>query len=406
MNGVQENLTYKSVEKTPTSFTKTRKAIGGLALSLALLSGGEIASNQSAEAQEHVPLPDDASDSEYAPDCGYGLYPYWRDDKNRDGQQGPGEEEFACLLLPGCRPVPVLPRGIANPLKDAGLITGREVADLGTRLGTEIILCPGDNPVTGIEDYVALIEKRPWAPDKIAEILANKSFWNSADMQDRLKRNESSWANHWLLGRFYTGTQAPAETGQTSTPEPTDGPEVADQTPESDSTPDTQAPAETSQTSTPEPTDGPEVADQTPESDSTPDTQAPAETSQTNTPEPTDKPEVTDQTPESDSTPDTPALAETGQTSTPEPTTEPEVADQVPESDDTPDTPALAETGQTSTPEPTTEPEVTDQTPEGDDTSGVVVLIGAAVAGLGLAGAAVTGLSIRSRRIRRRSQAL
>ena len=251
---------YKPVEKTPTSFTKTRKAIGGLALSLALLGGGEIASNQSAEAQTTETPANDVSDSEYAPDCGYGGYPIWRADDNADGQPGPDLGEFVCLNLPGCFTRPVLPFPILEALSRQGLLTSRQYAAIIPRQNAETVQCNGVPAITGLGDYEYLLDNDPEIPeilDHIRDILSNELFWGSAEVQAQLERFEGTWSDDWWWNKVQG----------TNTPETT--PDTTEQTPVTGDTPEeTPTTTEPPQTTTPETT--PDATDQTPVTGDTP----------------------------------------------------------------------------------------------------------------------------------------
>ena len=381
MNGVPENLMYKPVEKTPTSFTKTRKAIGGLALSLALLGGGAISSNRPVEAQATTETPaGDVSDSEYAPDCGYGGYPIWRADDNADGQPGPDRGEFVCLNLPGCFTRPVLPFPILEALSRQGLLTSSQYAAISPRQNAKTVQCNGVPAITGLGDYEYLLDNDPEILDYIRDILSNELFWGSAEVQAQLERFETTWADDWWWNKVRV-----ANTPET-TPDTTEQAPVTGDKPEE--TPTTTEPP---QTTTPEAT--PDATEQAPVTGDKPEeTPTTTEPPQTTTPEAT--PDATEQAPVTGDKPEeTPTTTEPPQTTTPEAT--PDTTEQAPVTGDTPEeTPTTTEPPQTTTPETT--PDTTDQTQEDNQTGLIALSIGVLATGLGLA-----WLGVRARRIRR-----
>ena len=413
------------MEKTPTSFIKTKKALGGLALSLALLGGGEIASNQPVEAQATTETPaNDVSHSEYAPDCGYGGYPIWRADDNADGQPGPDGGEFVCGNLPGCFTQPVLPFPILEALSRAGLLLSRQYAAISPRQDARTVQCNGVPAITGLEDYEYLLDHDPGILDYITEILANQSFWDSAEVQAQLERFEETWHDDWWWDKVRvtntpettpdTPNQTTDEPPQTDTTEDTPN-QTTDEPPQTDTTEDTpnQTTDEPPQTDTTEDTPN-QTTDEPPQTDTTEDTpnQTTDEPPQTDTTEDTPN-QTTDEPPQTDTTEDTPnqTTDEPPQTDTTEDTPN-QTTDEPPQTDTTEDTPnqTTDEPPQTDTTEDTPNQTTDELSPNrhhrrhpkpnhrryGRGSTEVVVLVGAAVAALGLA-----GLGARFRRKKR-----
>ena len=199
-----------SSERDPVSIgRKTKRALGGVALALALLGGGEVYDSRPAEAQTLG----EESDSEYAPECPRAHYPpIWLSDLNGDGQPGPQGGEFLCRPLPGCNTIAFIPFTIMASFERAGVISPPP----GTVLNRHIGWCVGE-PWPEFEDYSELLGDEPWIEENIEHILGSP-FWYS----DEIKRQVDirPWAfNTWWWKRVY-GQDAP--TTDPATPETTE----------------------------------------------------------------------------------------------------------------------------------------------------------------------------------------
>ncbi len=188
---------------------KTKRALGGVALALALLGGGEVYDSRPAEAQTLG----EESDSEYAPECPRKHYPpIWFSDLNGDGQPGPQAGEFLCRPLPGCNTIEFIPGTIMDSFERAGVISPPPLTSLHYSIGW----CVGE-PWPEFEDYREHLDDKPWIEENIDQILSS-SFWHS----DETKRQVDSrlWApNTWWWKRVY-GQDAP--TTDPATPETTE----------------------------------------------------------------------------------------------------------------------------------------------------------------------------------------
>ena len=323
----------RTLERIPFSLgNTTKKALGGVALTLALLGAGDIYNSQPAKAQTLG----EESDSEYAPDCWHGHYPVWITDKNSDGQPGPRPSEFKCRPLPGCTRVDLMPGDIMRAFERAGIISPPLFAFGGRNAWAGY--CQGE-PWPEFEDYREHLDAYPWIEENIERILAS-SLWHSDEIKDGL----DAWTrNTWWWKRVY-GQDAPdtatSETQPTTetTSESTTGQgatEITDTATETDSSPETETTTATSETqptteTTSESTTGQgttEITDTATETDSSPETETTTATSETQpTTETTSESttdqgttEITDTATETDSSPETETTTATSET---QPTTE------------------------------------------------------------------------------------
>ena len=323
----------RTLERIPFSLgDATKKALGGVALTLALLGVGDIYNSQPAEAQTLG----EESDSEYAPDCWHGHYPVWITDKNSDGQPGPRPSEFKCRPLPGCTRVDLMPGDIMRAFERAGIISPPLFAFGGRNAWAGY--CQGE-PWPEFEDYREHLDAYPWIEENIERILAS-SLWHSDEIKDGL----DAWTrNTWWWKRVY-GQDAPdtdtSETQPTTSESTTDQgitdiPDTAtepDASPEAETTTDTSETQPTTETTSESTTvqDTTDITDTATETDASPETETTTDTSETQptTSESTtdqDTTDITDTATETDASPETETTTDTSET---QPTTSESTTDQ------------------------------------------------------------------------------
>ena len=348
MSSVREGLNPRTLEKIPFSLgNTTKKALGSVALTLALLGAGEVYDSQPAEAQTLG----EESDSEYAPECLHGYYPIWISDKNSDGQPGPRRSEFTCRPLPGCTRIEFIPASIMDQFMEAGIISPPTLLDRGD-LSKHIGWCRGE-PWPTFEDY-SFDDSTPWVKENIERILASE-FWDS----DQIKQSVAARSlapNTWWWKRVY---------GQEDqTPDQTT-PEIVDTPTESEDDSETDGNSETQEDQTPDQTT-PEIVDTPTESEDDSETDGNSETQEDQTPDQT-TPEIVDTPTESEDDSETDGNSETQEDQTPDQTT-PEIVDTPTESEDDSETDGNSETQEDQTPDQTT-PEIVDTPTESEDDS-------------------------------------
>ena len=337
-------------EKSTSTLAMTAKrALSGVALTLALLGGAEVHNSNSAEAQ---------TESEYAPECRYGEEAIWVIDSNNDGQPGPEAKEFYCKALPGCSALSFLPGFITSRLHQLGEITQDQWGLTGYFY---INVCPGD-PIPAPEDYQHFLDANPWLVD-----VMDSNTWIGPEIRSYVENNP--WVADFPWAVMYQNTIPTEEETIADEPETTTEAETEDE-PEPTTVPEEevdQSRDDSEQQPNQDETTKPETEDtETPAADSTtqpeeeiiadePETTTEAETE--DEPEPTTVPEEevdqsrddSEQQPNQDET----TKPETEDTETPaaDSTTQPEeeiIADE-------PETTTEAETEDE--PEPTTVPE-------------------------------------------------
>ena len=355
-----------SAEKPSAPFgVRARRVLGGVALVLATLGSGEVYNSQSASAQ---------SDSEYAPDCGYGLQPSWLFDSNGDLQPGPGAEEFLCLPLDGCWVERLFPDSIINELYIEGVIESNQWLVL---MEGDIMICSEDSPPT-LEDFRTLLDDNPWI-----ERLLDDNSWIRDDIRDYLRRTGRD-SPHWVtLSRISTPNPEPSTTSPITetNPEttPTDELGVADlDTP----TASTQPTEQTPEPSNPEPSTTSPITETNPETTPTDElgvadldtptasTQPTEQTPEPPNPEPSTTSPITETNPETTPTDelgvadlDTPTASTQPTEQTPEPPN-PEPSTTSPIIETNPATTPADELGVADLDTPTASTQPTEQTPE------------------------------------------
>ena len=364
--GSNENL-----ERIPFSLgNTTKKALVGVALTLALLGAGDIYNGQPAEAQTLG----EESDSEYAPDCWHGYYPVWITDKNSDGQPGPRASEFACERLPGCRRVEIIPGSIISAFERAGIMSPPSGA-FGTWYSF-LGRCQGE-PWPEFEDYRGHLDANPWVEENIEWILASP-FWHSDEIKDRLE----TWSpNTWWWKRVYgqdaldtdtSETQPTTETTSESTTDQdatdiTDTATEAEASPEAETTTDTSETQPTTETTSESTTDqdATDITDTATEPEASPEAETITDTSETQpttetTSESTtdqDATDITDTATEPEASPETETITDTSETQPTTETTSGSTTDQ----------------GTTDITDTATEPEPSPETETTTDTSEVLI---------------------------------
>ena len=335
----------RTLERIPFSLgDTTKRALGGVALTLALLGVGDIYNSQPAEAQTLG----EETDSEYAPDCWHGHYPVWITDKNSDGQPGPRPSEFKCRPLPGCTRVDLMPGDIMRAFERAGIISPPLFAFGGRNAWAGY--CQGE-PWPEFEDYREHLDAYPWIEENIERILAIP-LWHSDEIKDGL----DAWTrNTWWWKRVYgqdtpdTETSESQPTTETTSESTTDQgiTEITDTATEPDASPEAETTTDTSETQ-------PTTSESTTDQGTTEITDIATE------PEPSPEAETTTDTSETQPTTETTSEPTTdqGTTDITDTATEPEPS---PEAETTTDTSETQPTTET-TSEPTTDQGTTDIT--------------------------------------------
>ena len=184
-----------------------RRAVGGLALTLALLGGVEVHNSSPVGAQ-------DESESETpGRECRYGHEAVWVDDFNNDGQPGPSPSEFACRSLEGCFTINFLPRFIRDGLVERGEITPLQSRKLTTFSPT---IC-GNDPFPSFEDLADSLAPHPW----VMEVLDSNRDWIAPAVRDYIERNPRYRGYHWAVRYGQDSESQPTpETDQPDTTPP------------------------------------------------------------------------------------------------------------------------------------------------------------------------------------------
>ena len=360
MNETWIDSTQTSAEKRQSPFgARAKKTLGGVALALAVLGGGEIHNSRPVSAQP---------ESEYAPDCPYGYESLWITDRNLDRQPGPGENEFGCVTAPNCVIYQFLPYSIAQKLAEQGVIDTTQFWAL-FRGSTSIGVCPGDS-IPVYEDFRGiLLNDNPW----IEKVLAD-NLWIRDDIRDLLQRNPNSVYSFWAT-TFVGGSSDTSEAVESATPEdapqattPTVAPESSDTSEAVESATPEDAPQATTPTVAPESSDTSEAVESaTPED-------APQATTPTVAPESSDTSEAVESaTPEDAPQATTPTVApessdtsEAVESATPEDAPQATTPTVAPESSDT------SEAVESATPEDAPQATTPTVAPESSDTSEAV----------------------------------
>ena len=184
-----------------------RRAVGGLALTLALLGGVEVHNSSPVGAQ-------DESESETpGRECGYGHEAVWVNDFNNDGQPGPSPSEFACRLLEGCIPINFLPRFIEDGLVERGEITPLQRRNITAFSPT---IC-GNDPLPSFEDLADSLAPHPW----VMEVLDSNRDWIAPAVRDYIEQSPRYRGHHWAVRYGQDSESQPTpETDQPDTTPP------------------------------------------------------------------------------------------------------------------------------------------------------------------------------------------
>ena len=357
----------RTLERIPFSLgDATKKALGGVALTLALLGVGDIYNSQPAEAQTFG----EESDSEYAPDCWHGYYPVWATDKNSDGQPGPRRSEFVCNPLPGCWRVELMPNNIISTFEKAGIFERAGIMSPSPfAFGSWNALlghCQGE-PWPEFEDYREHLDAYPWIEENIEWILAIP-LWHSDEIKDNLNASPNTWWWKRVYGQdaLDTDTSETQPTTETTSGSTTDQgtTDITDTATEPEASPETETTTDTSET---QPTTSESTTDQgttditdtatepeaSPETETTTDT---SETQPTTSESTTDQgtTDITDTATEPEASPETETTTDTSET---QPTTSESTTDQ----------------GTTDITDTATEPDASPETETTTDTSEVLI---------------------------------
>ena len=162
-----------------------RRAVGGLALTLALLGGVEVHNSSPVGAQ------DESESATPGRECGYGREADWASDLNNDGQPGPSPGEFACRLLEGCFTINFLPRFIEDGLVERGEITQLQSQNITAFSPT---ICRND-PFPSFEDLADSLAPHPW----VMEVLDSNRDWIAPAVRDYIERNPRYRGYHWAV---------------------------------------------------------------------------------------------------------------------------------------------------------------------------------------------------------------
>ena len=374
----------RTSEKIPFSLgDTTKKALGGVALTLALLGAGEVYDSQPAEAQTLG----EETDSEYAFDCYHGHYPIWVADFNNDRQPGPSPSEFTCRALYGCHMVELMPSYVMGEFERAGVISPPSPSTFGSffdRLGR----CQGE-PYPEFEDYREHLDAYPWIEENIERILAIP-LWHS----DEIKVSLSGGARHtWWWKRVYgqdaldtdtSETQPTTETTSESTTDqattdiddPATEAEASSETETTTDTSETQPTTETTSESTTDQAttdidDSAAEAEASSETETTTDTSETQPTTETTSESTTDQAttDIDDTAAEAEASPETETTSDTSETQPTTETTSESTTDQATtdtndpaaETDASPETETTTDTSETQPTTDTTSESTTDQ---------------------------------------------
>ena len=214
------DLLSVSSERAIFSQKGVKRAVGGVALTLALMGGAELHNSPPAEAQS-------ASESEQPPlECVYGEEPVWVKDRNGDGKPGPDPSEFSCLTIDGCRTVSFMPGFVTSRLYEMGEMT---YAQARVVAATYINQCKGDS-IPSPEDYQDTLDADPW----IMEVI-DRNDWIGPAIRDYVAESPHLVAEPWaVMYNEDTSTQEPDTTSTETDQEADDTTPVV--TPESETT--------------------------------------------------------------------------------------------------------------------------------------------------------------------------
>ena len=184
-----------------------RKAVGGLALTLALLGGVEVHNGSPVGAQ------DESESATPGRECGYGREADWAYDLNNDGQPGPSPGEFACRLLEGCVTINFLPRFIRDGLVERGEITPLQRRNITAFSPT---IC-GNDPLPSFEDLADSLAPHPW----VMEVLDSNRDWIAPAVRDYIEQSPRYRGHHWAVRYGQDSESQPTpETDQPDTTPP------------------------------------------------------------------------------------------------------------------------------------------------------------------------------------------